>query len=79
MFPASAGDDLVVILTGEGLVAVLTEEVLVVILASVVLVPVLPSHWVHAGLGELGDHVRPVDDIEGHRHLLSRSEVTTSH
>ena len=39
--PASAGDDLVVVLTGEGLCVVLVEEVLVLVLASEVLVPVL--------------------------------------
>ena len=32
VYPASAGDDPVVVLTGEGLGVVLTEEVLVVVL-----------------------------------------------
>jgi hypothetical protein len=54
--PASAGDDL-----------------------AVVLVPVLPSQSVHGSPGEAGYHVRPVNIIEGHRHLLPWSEVLSSH
>ena len=53
-------------------------EVSVVTRTSKVLGPVLTSHWVHGGLDEDGDHVLPVNDIEGHDHLLPRSEVTTS-
>ena len=78
--PAPAGDDLVIGLTGESLARFLATQVLVAVLVSGVLGPVLTSHWVwvHGGLDEDGDHVLPVNDIEGHDHLLPRSEVTTS-
>ena len=63
----------------RGLGGILAKEVLVVVLASEVLGPVLTSHWVHGGLDEDGDHVLPVDSIEGHGQLLPRSEVTLFH
>ena len=58
---------------------VTAKEVLVVVLASEVLGPALTSYWVHGGLNEDGDHVLPIDSIEGHGHLLPRSEVATFH
>ena len=70
MCPACAGDDLVVLLAGEVLGVVLAEEAFVIVHASEALATVLPSHWIQGGPDEAGDHVRPLDDIEGHGHLL---------
>ena len=70
----------ITVLTGEGLGGILAKEVVIVVLASKILGPVLTSHWVHGGLDEDGDHVQPVEGVEGaftyfHGQRLRRSTL----